>query len=94
MVLEELLEGTDGGAGGEGDGLAGLARQVGEQAAAVDAQQVEGLGVVAAEEVLLEVVGEGRAHLLELFRRHGNLRRGPAGSVRNLRRPMRHNVAL
>ena len=85
VVLEEFLEGADGGAGGQGDGLAGLAGQVGEQAAAVDAQEVEGLGVVAAEEELLEVVGEGRAHLLELFRRHGNLRLGPGGSVRILR---------
>src|SRR5262245_20488414 len=72
VVLEELLQGAGGDAGGQGDGLAGLARQVGEQACAVDAQQVERLGVVTAEEELLQVVGEGRPELLDLFRRHGN----------------------
>ena len=36
VVVQELLEGADGGAGGQGDGLDRLARQVGEQAAAVD----------------------------------------------------------
>src|SRR5262249_11519117 len=37
VVLEELLEGAHGDSGVEGDGLAGLAVEVGEQAAAVDA---------------------------------------------------------
>jgi hypothetical protein len=38
VVAEELLEGADGDAGGQGDGLAGLAVEVGEQAPAVDAE--------------------------------------------------------
>jgi hypothetical protein len=85
VVAEELLEGADGDAGGQGDGLAGLAGQVGEQAAAVDAEQVEGLGVVAAKEELLQVVGEGWPQLLDLFGCQGNLPSRAGGSVRNTR---------
>ena len=73
VVLEELLQSADGHAGFQGDGLAGLALQVGEQAVAVDLQQVKGLGVVAAEEELLQIVGKGRPQGRDLFRRHGNL---------------------
>ena len=67
MVAEELLEGADGDAGVEGDGFAVLAFEVGEESAAVDVEQVEGLGVAAAEEELLQVVGEGRPQRLNLF---------------------------
>jgi hypothetical protein len=79
VVAEELLQGADGDAGGQGDGRAGLAVEVGGQPAAIDAEQVEGLGVVAAEEDLLQIGGEGRPQLLELFRRHGSLRVPPEG---------------
>jgi hypothetical protein len=72
VVLEELLQGADGNAGVEGDGLAGLALEVGEEAAAVDVEQVKGLGVAAAEEELPQVLGEGRPQLLNLFSSHGN----------------------
>src|SRR4051812_19321373 len=48
VVAEELLPGADGGAGGEGDGLGGLAGQVGEEPAAVDPREVESRDVVAA----------------------------------------------
>src|SRR5262249_18638556 len=41
VVAEEFLQGADGDAGGQGHGLAGLAVEVGEQAAAVDPKQVE-----------------------------------------------------
>jgi hypothetical protein len=69
-VAEELLEGTDGDAGVEGQGRAGLARQIGEQAAAVELEQVEGLGVAATEQELLQVVGESRAEGLDLVSSH------------------------
>src|SRR5262249_21883076 len=86
VVLEELLDGADGAAGGQGDGLGGLARQVGQQAAAVDLQQVEGLGVVAAERELPEVGGESRSQRDDLLGGHDNNLRGlPEGSLRNNR---------
>src|SRR5439155_12311697 len=44
VVLEELLQGADGAAGGQGDGLDALAGQVREQALAVGVQVGEGLG--------------------------------------------------
>src|SRR5205807_6263883 len=72
VVAEEFLEGADSHAGLEGDGLTGLAVEVGEEAAAVDAEQVKGLGVVTAEEKRLQVGGESRAQGLDLFGRHGN----------------------
>jgi hypothetical protein len=74
VIAEELLEGADGEASGQGDGLAGLAVEVREQSAAVGAQEVEGLGVVAAEQELLQVVSEVRPQLLDLLRCHDNLR--------------------
>ena len=77
MVLEELLEGADGDAGVQGQGFAGLALEVGQQAAAVNAQQVKGLAVAAAEEELVQVVGEGRGQRLDLFGCHGF----PSGSI-------------
>src|SRR5262249_29508685 len=63
--------GADGDASVEGDGLTGLARQVGEQTEAVDAQQVEGLGVAAAEEERLQVVGQRRPQRLDFLGSHG-----------------------
>jgi hypothetical protein len=74
VILEERLQRAGGDAGGQRDGLAGLAGQVGEEPAAVDAEQVEGLGVVAAEEERPQVVGEGRPEFRDLIRRPGNLR--------------------
>jgi len=51
VVVEELLQGTDGTARGQGDGFAGLAREVGEESFTVGVQVGEGLGVAAAEQV-------------------------------------------
>src|SRR5439155_13411253 len=85
VVPEELLEGADGRARGQGNGLTGLAVEVGEQAAAVNAEQGKGLSVIAAEKELLQVGGEGRPQFLDLFGCHGNLQGGPGGSVRNRR---------
>ena len=75
VVPEELLEGADGRARGQGNGLTGLAVEVGEQAAAVNAEQGKGLSVIAAEKELLQVGGEGRPQFLDLFGCHGNLQR-------------------
>jgi hypothetical protein len=60
VVLEELLQGADGGAGLQGDRLDALARQVGEQAADIGAQMGERLRVVTAEQVVIEEARQGR----------------------------------
>ena len=70
VVFEELLQGADGRAGGEGDGLDALALQVGEQAAAVGVQVGEGLGVAAAVQVRPQEALQGRPQPVELFLRH------------------------
>ena len=72
VVAEELLQGADGTAGGQGDRLDALAFQVGEQAAAVGVQVAEGLGVAAAEQVRLQEIIEGGPQPVQFFFRHGS----------------------
>src|SRR3989440_8898567 len=71
VVLEELLQGADGGAGLQGDGLDALGRQVGEHAADVGAEGGEGLRGAAAEDEAVEVVSQGRAQGAQLVLSHG-----------------------
>ena len=80
VVAQELLQGADGRARVQRDRLGRLALQVGQEAAAVDLQQVEGLRVSAAELKLLQVVGERRTQRFDLLWRHGNLRDLARGS--------------
>src|SRR5262249_53760750 len=95
VILEELLEGAYSDASEEGQRLAGLARQVGQQAAAVDPHQVEGLGVTAAEEELPQVVSQGRPQLLDLFGCHGNTSVvSTGGMARNIHTILLRIVAL
>jgi hypothetical protein len=70
-VAEELLEGADGTAGSQGDGLDGLALEVGEESAAVGVQVGEGLGVAATEQVGPQEVLQGGSQGIKLFLRHG-----------------------
>src|SRR5262249_11558681 len=72
VVAEKLLEGTDGDPGVEGQRLTGLAREVGEKAAAVDLKQLKGLRVATAEEELLQVVGKSGSQSNNLFSSHRN----------------------
>jgi hypothetical protein len=81
MVMEELLHGADGDASVQGEGFTGLAVEVGEQAAEVEAHQVKGLGVATTEQELLQVIREGLAQSLNFFGRHGN----PSGAVPEVR---------
>ena len=59
VVAEELLQGADGTAGGQGDRLDTLAFEFGEQATAVGVQVAEGLGVAAAEQVRPQEIIQG-----------------------------------
>jgi hypothetical protein len=68
MITQELLHGADGHARIQGQGLTGLAGQVREQAATIDAQQIKGLRVATTEEEGLEIIGKGGAQFLNLFR--------------------------
>jgi hypothetical protein len=70
VVTQELLERADRGAGLEGDGLAGLALQVGEQAADVGVQVGEGLGVAATEQVAVQLSAQGRSQGAQLCLSH------------------------
>src|SRR5262249_6780323 len=95
VVLEELLQGAYSDASEEGQRLAGLAGQVGQQAAAVDTHQVEGLGVAATEEELLQVVVQGWPRLLDLFSCHGNTSDiSTRGMPRNIHTSLLRIVAL
>src|SRR5262249_42565934 len=60
VILEELLEGADRGAGLEGDGFDALAWQFGEESADVGLQVGEGLRVGAAEQVASQKGGQRR----------------------------------
>jgi hypothetical protein len=71
VVAEEILEGADGTAGSQGDGLDGLALEVGEESAAVGVQVGKGLGVAATEELGPQEVVQGESQGIKLFLRQG-----------------------
>ena len=90
VVLEELLKSTDRDARGQSDGFSRFAFEVGQQTAAVSPQMGEGLGVTAAEEELVQEVGQGRPQGLDLVFGHGDFLHMPpdviirlVGSVEN-----------
>jgi hypothetical protein len=70
VVAEELLQGADGTAGGQGDGFAGLALEFGEESFAVGVQVGEGLGVAAAEQVRSQEVIQRWPQRLQLLLGH------------------------
>ena len=72
VVAEELLQGADGTAGGQRDGLDTLAVQVGEQPFAVGVQVGEGLGVAATEQVGPQEVVQRWSQGLQLLLSHGS----------------------
>jgi len=73
-IPDMVLEGADGGAGGQSQRLGGLAGQVGEQAPTVDLQQAESGRTATAVSKPLQVNGEGWFQSLDLFGCHSHLR--------------------
>src|SRR4051794_37043271 len=69
---EELLEGADGGAAGQGDGLDALARQVGQQAAAVVVEVAGGPVLQEAGAEAAEERTERGAELSDVLIGHGS----------------------
>ena len=69
---EELLEGADGGAAGQGDGLHALAGQVGEQAAAVAVEVGRGATPEEARAEVVQERGEGGAQASDVRIGHGD----------------------
>src|SRR5215813_15501896 len=72
VVAEELLQGADGTAGGQGDGFDRLAFEVGEESFAIGVQVGEGLGIAATEQVRSQKVIQGGPQGLQLLLGHGS----------------------
>src|SRR5262249_34098098 len=72
VVAEELLQGADGTAGGQRDGLDGLALEVGEESLAVGVQVREGLGIATTEQVVPKEVIQRWPQGRQLLLGHGS----------------------
>jgi hypothetical protein len=70
VILEELLQGPDGGAGAQGDGFDGLAWEIGKESADIGVQVGEGSVVGTAGQQRGQVVDEGRPQSSQLLLRH------------------------